>query len=865
MIGRAISHYKILDKLGEGGMGVVYKAEDTKLKRTVALKFLLFELTRDEKAKKRFIREAQAASSLDHNNICTIYEIDESENGQLFIAMAYYEGETLKDKIAHGPLELEEAIKIAGQVTEGLSKAHQRDIVHRDIKPANIIVTTDGVVKIVDFGLAKLAGQPHLTTASMIMGTANYMSPEQVQGSKVDHPADIWSLGVVLYEMVTGRVPFRGDYEQGLVYSILNENPEPITEANSSIPLEFEKIVNRCLLKDAKERYQNAADLQADLKHVKRNMSSEKTAVHNATTAAWYPFPQLLRKIAAPLGGVILILLLLLSLPSARQTVKKWLGFEAIPAEKHLAVLPFTNVGGDPSNQAFCDGLVETLTSKLTQLEQFQGSLWVVPASEVRRQRIESPSEARRAFGVNLVVSGSVQRIGDRFHLTLNLVDAKTVRQLNSSVISHQMTNISVLQHETVIKMAEMLNLELHTQTRRLLTAGGTSVPGAYEFYLQGRGYLQRFEKVENLDTAIDLFNRAIEQDSVYALAYAGLGEAHWRKYEASKDVQWVKHAISYCDRALKLSDPMSPVHVTLGLIHHGTGHSEEALQDFQQALELDPANTDAYREMARAYEALGKLEQAEMTYEKAIQLRPSYWANYNVLGVFYYRQGRYEDASKQFQRVVALTPDNTRGYNNLGACFFLLQRWGEARQTFERSLAIKSSYSAYSNLATLYFYEARYADAAQLYETALKISDNDYTVWGNLAASYYWTPDERDKAQAKYQKAAYLAEQRLEVNPLDPDVLSNLAGYYGRMGNRSKTLSLLKQLLALKPSNLEVIFRIADIYEQLGERELALKWIATALEKGYSLAEIDHYPGMRELRADSHFKLLLKNSKKEP
>ena len=252
-VGQTISHYKILEKLGEGGMGVVYKTEDTKLKRTVALKFLPPELTRDEESKERFIHEAQAASALDHNNICTIHEIGEAADGQMFICMAYYEGETLKKKIARGPMPVQQSIDNAIQVAEGLVKAHGQGIVHRDIKPANLMITNDGVIKIVDFGLAKLAGRTRVTKTGTTVGTAAYMSPEQARGEAVDHRTDIWSLGVVIYEMLTGQLSFKGDYEQAVVYSILNEKPEPVTGLRTGVPMELERIVDKAMAKSPGE------------------------------------------------------------------------------------------------------------------------------------------------------------------------------------------------------------------------------------------------------------------------------------------------------------------------------------------------------------------------------------------------------------------------------------------------------------------------------------------------------------------------------------------------------------------------------------------------------------------------------------
>ena len=285
MIGKTISHYKIVEKLGEGGMGVVYKAEDTKLKRTVALKFLLQDLTRDEEVKKRFIHEAQAASALQHNNICTIHEIDETADAQMFLCMDYYDGETLKAKIERGPLPLEEAINIVIQVGQGLTRAHEEDIVHRDIKPSNIMITNRNEVKIVDFGLAKLSGRTQLTKEGTTLGTVAYMSPEQAQGANVDHRTDIWSFGVMLYEMVTGQLPFGGDYDQAVVYSIMSEDPEPMTALRTGVPMELERIVNKAIAKNPEERYQNTNDMLIDLRTVAKELETGITKARLTTTA----------------------------------------------------------------------------------------------------------------------------------------------------------------------------------------------------------------------------------------------------------------------------------------------------------------------------------------------------------------------------------------------------------------------------------------------------------------------------------------------------------------------------------------------------------------------------------------------------
>jgi serine/threonine protein kinase len=333
MIGQTISHYKILAKLGGGGMGVVYKAEDTKLKRPVALKFLPFDLTRDDDAKERFVHEVQAASALDHPNICTIYEIDETDDGQLFIAMAYYEGETLKNKVASGQLSVDSVIDIATQIAQGLSRAHEAGITHRDIKPANVMITNRGEVKIVDFGLAKLAGRTKLTKSGTTMGTVAYMSPEQAQGAEVDHRTDIWSLGVVLYEMLTGQLPFSGEYEMAMMYSIVSTDPKPVRSLRSEVSVGLEQIVNKALAKEPDERYQQINELLADLKSTTQKSESKKTfpAQKLVVGKRWYLYAGL----AVLILGVILAGIFLRPKPAV--------------AIDSIAVLPLENMTGDPN------------------------------------------------------------------------------------------------------------------------------------------------------------------------------------------------------------------------------------------------------------------------------------------------------------------------------------------------------------------------------------------------------------------------------------------------------------------------------------------------------------------------------------
>jgi serine/threonine protein kinase/tetratricopeptide (TPR) repeat protein len=845
--GVLIGRYRLIRPLGTGGMGTVYLAEDTQLGRKIALKFLSVQYATSPEGKARFIREAQAAAALNHSNIVTIHEVAEHQS-RPYIAMEFIDGETLRDLIGGSKLELTRAIDIAVQICEGLNAAHQANIIHRDIKPGNVLIDKTGRAKIVDFGLAKKTQEAsEQTRPGVIVGTDRYMSPEQAQGKAVDHRSDIFSLGILLYEMISGQSPFSGSDVLAVMHSIVYTPPEPLSTRQTKVPHELERIVLKALEKDPAKRYQNVVDLEADLKNVRNGLKP----------SFWK------RPLVWVAGLIVLANVVLWSTPAFRQWIKE-LSFP-VPAKKHLVVLPFTNIGDVLSNQPLCDGLTETVTSKLTQLEQFQGALWVVPTSEVRQRNIVSAHEARRAFGVNLAVSASVQHFRETARVTLNLVDAKTERQLRSTMIDAPLTDVSALQDSVVIKVAELLELELQSRQRRVLTAGGTTVAKAHHSYLRGLGYLsQRFEQRENLDSAIILFQQALEEDPLYALAYAGLGEAYWHKYEVSKDPQWVEQAIHNSRRAVEINDQLAPVHVTMGLIRYGTGRYEEALLEFRQALKIDSVSHEAYRGLAKTYAALNKPAEAEATYKRAIELKPNYWAGYYDLEYFYVSAGRYDEALLQLHKVVELLPDYVPAYDNLGGLYFQLGRFSEARSTWERALQIESTGATYSNIGSSFYIEGHYNEAAQMYEKALELDSTNYQIWLNLASVYYWIPGEREKAIAAYQRAIRLAEEQKRINPLDPVVLSDLSECYAMTGNETDARSYISQALSIASTDPGVMVRAGLVYEALGEREQALEWIGKALEKGYPLTLIESSPSLNELRADPGFQRLIPKSGKE-
>jgi serine/threonine-protein kinase len=382
-------------------------------------------------------------------------------------------------------------------------------------------------------------------------------------------------------------------------------------------------------------------------------------------------------------------------------------------------------------------------------------------------------------------------------------------------------------------------------------------VPSAFEQYVRGRGALLRYESEENIDQAILAFQKAVREDTAYALAYAALGEAMWRKYESGKDTRWVREAIDACERAKQLDGTLAPVNVTLGIVYAGTGRHREAIALFQSAIAMDPAQAEAYRGLAKAHEALGDLAAAEQTYRRAVDLRPDYWGGHNDLGVFYSRNSRYDDAVAAFTRVTELTPDNNRGFNNLGGMYYFLQRWREAQQMFERSYALRPSYRAASNLGTLSYIQGQYDEAARWYERALTHNANDHVVTGNLASAYYWSAGNRTKAGPLFERAIDLASRQLEVNADDAEVMALLGGYYAMAADTVKAVRFAERSLRSGPTDASIMFRAGTTYEQIGDRARALEWIGRSLAAGYSISEVQNQPELRSLYDDPRYRSL--------
>jgi len=863
MIGKTISHYRILEKIGEGGMAQVYKAEDTKLKRTVALKFISPSKWGKEETKTRFIQEAQAAAGLNHPNITTIYEIDEVDD-QTFISMEYVEGTNLRDIITPKPLSPGKSLNIALQIAGGLQEAHEQRITHRDIKSSNIMITPKGQAKIMDFGLVKLEGATRITKTSLVMGTVSFMSPEQARGEPVDLRTDIWSFGVVLYEMLTGKLPFQGSHDQVILYSIMKKKHRPLSSFREDIPAQLEDIIAQCLQKNPKDRYQSMADLKADLERLNRDISTDHATLSLPRKFIPLKFRKPLFRIAAPLTAVLILGLGLVLFTPVPQILRDWINPNPHSDQQGLAVIPFTILGEKPEDNELCAGLMEFLISKLTQLQPYQNSYWIVPSSEVRKEDIQSAGDARKAFNVSFVLATTMQVIENKTRFIINLIDAESLRQLKSEILTYDAVRPFFLQDDLINKSILMLGMDLPKEANIIIAKGGTENQDASNFYIQGLGYLQRYDRGENIDIAIDLFQRSIDKDPNYALAYASLGEAYWRKWDNTKDTKFLAKAQSYCERALQISEDLAPVHITLGIIYKTTGKYEEAAQELKKAVAIEPKNAQAYRELGSVYNSMGDLIRAEESYKTAIDLIPSYWGGYSHMGVYYYNTGQIEKAVQMFRKVIELTPDNSRGYSNLGGIYVWLGQYDRAVPVLEKAIAIQpDDYRPFNNLAMAYFNLKKYAEAEKTYEKIIESGVNNHKVWGGLADSRRYTGNHSEsQIREAYLQSISLAENELGINPKDTEARSFLAYYFAVLGDPERALKEISQVLNQKSNEPEVLRKIVQVYELLGDHSNALLSLEDYLRNGGILNYILDDPDLDKLKQHPRFSELIKEFK---
>ena len=811
MIGQTISHYKILEKLGEGGMGVVYKAQDLRLNRLVALKFLPAGLISSKDDIARFEQEARAISALNHPNIATIYDVDEAE-GQKYLVLEYIPSGTLKSRLKElrttgKELRLSEVVDFGIQIAEGLAHAHREGIVHRDVKTDNVILTKEGNIKITDFGLAKLAGEgKQLTKAGSTIGTAAYMSPEQIRAEEVDSQSDLFSYGVVLYELTTGHLPFRGEHEAALSYSIVNENPTPIKSFRPDVPASLERCILRCLEKDKSKRYRNAGEIVADLKSVQQGLSGPVPVVQNRSPLRW---------IVAGSAAVLVLAGLYIFLPTRGESVDR----------KSIAVIPFKNFNEDKESEFFSDGITEDIITQLSKI----GDLKVIARTSVVRYKNSDKDlrEIGKELGVATILEGSVRRADNHIRIVGQLIDAHTNEHIWADTYDRDMKDVFEIQSDVAQKIAAALQARLSASEKQQIEKKPTGSLDAYGFYLKGREYYYRYHKQDN-DNAIELFKKALALDPNYALAYAGLGDC-------------------YGQRALKFGYEYNWI--------------DSAIAASEKAIACDPNSAEGYKALGLAYNAKGSMRQGLEACQKAVSLNPNYHPAVGNTAFMNLYLGNLPEAFRWAKKDYSISAVEPFSNLLLGMVYLALTDDARAEQWLQKALDLQPDFIYPSiALSQMYLEQGDDKKAIDLALKALAI-EPDNVVSLNTAGTAETFAGDYPKAKDYYEKA-YRGSARIG----DFSIRSNGCGYafaLMKLEKRAEAERVFREALALRSDEVKggneanlTFYDIAAIHAAQGEKEEAYRWLSKSIDAGWrDYRYMSRDPMMESLRDEQQFK----------
>ena len=855
--GTSFSHYEIRSQLGAGGMGEVYLAEDLKLRRPVAIKFIARHKEISPAAERRFLREARAASQLNHPNIITIYEAGETEN-HAYIVMEYVEGRSLRELILACDLMPQTTLDIALQISDALAEAHEHNVIHRDIKPENILLTERGRVKVLDFGLARNFGAftstqdgativDSLTDSGAIVGTLPYMAPEQLRREQLDRRSDIFSFGIVLFEMMTGKHPFKG-LNAFEIASLILKNEEVNTDCFSpSLPPSVPAFIKRVLEKDRHRRFDTFAEVKRALEAVRDDWVRLEIKPEGFTPT-FTPHPlsgvnfrnSQYSTIATPNS-------IITTPPSATNTPPT------------VLVLPLEAVGSADETSFIGIGLAYSITTGLAKIRDL--SVLSKAASAGRgAQEERDPRAYARELGATILLEGEVMRSGQTLRIMVRLSDVESGRVIWGDQYSGVESDLFKIQDTVCESVAAALRVRITTDVRDHFAEPPAANLDAFEHYSKGRAFLERHEVTRNIDYAIQMFEEALKLDATFALAQAGLGEAYWMKYEASHEEVWVERAIAASDRALILDPQHAQVHLSLGIVYHGTGKLERAIEEFENVLARQPLSDDAHRWLGRCYMERDEVELAMDHFQRAIKIRAGYWENYNSLGTCYYTLGRYHEAAEQFRRIISIQPDNYHGYNNLGAMYYLLGRYEDAAAMHRRAIEIHPAAKAYSNLGSNYFYLGRYDEAVEAYHNAIELDPADDILYRNLGDALLRS-GQAGEAAAQFEKAIELIRDVLRTNPASAQAWGRLAVSQAKVGREDEALKSIERASQLEPHNTMLMYQRAVVLSLVGRTEQSAEYLRDALKHGYSRSEAERDPDLEPLRSRAEYRLLFTQS----
>ena len=868
--------FHIEARLGAGGMGEVFRARDTTLRRLVAIKRTQRAAT--DADRKRFLHEGQRASALNHPGIAAIYDVF-TEGGEVYLVMEYIEGETLRSRLTR-PISSDEFRRIASESAAALAAAHDKGILHRDIKPENIMLTNSGThpgqVKLLDFGLAQQAAADEtletatmLTMAGMLAGTPQYMAPEILNGEAADRRSDIFALGVVMYEMLSGHHPFAAPTPTAMIGQVLHQPPRPL---GPTVPAPSPPSSPAPSPSQPADRYQTAHEIVFDLNHTDQVRSQP-------TAALPVPIP------AVPLRGKRRIIsgLMWAIFGVASALIFSWsdhlLDKSSAPPAKTssvpaavvagtLAVLPPTVADAkDIKLATFGRGLAESLAQRLSDLS-VNHDISVLTASQLQDRKATTLADAAREVGATSALRIRLTRDGDLVHAayTVSQPDKSSTQShtLTSGTVTAPVSDMFSIENQLATATATALNIPLRTEEQRALAAHGTTFPEAYQYFLQGRGYLLEAFTPETIKSAQIMFNEALRIDPNYGAAKAGLGQSFVYDYERTHHPQSIAEARKICDQAIALGNAGAEGHMCLGAVARDTGKHAEAATQFQKALQLEPASELASVGLAKAYEQLNQPDKAEAVYKHAIALRPSFWRGYDLLGGFYARNANYSKAEEMFRTATEKSPLSFRSFSNLGVALIYEGKDQEAKEALDSSVAIHPTADATGNLGVALFRLRRFPEAASEFQQSIRLEPNSYDKWGSLADAEYYGGN-RDQSMRDYRKAIDLAFAQLKNSPDDATILGDLASYHSMLGDTSQSLDFLNRSLAINHTDKELMFNAALVYNQLHQTGPALEWLGKALAAGYAPSVVAKAAALDNLHANPRYQQLMESSQTKP